>query len=209
MRELCLKHPICAILRNVPLEETEDYARAVFEGGVKMFEVALNSDDALSQIILLKKIFGEEAAVGAGTVTTPERCRIALDSGAEFVLTPSVNKDTIEFCLKHAIRILPGVMTPTDVDVCLSYGLNTMKLFPAGDLPENYIKSLKGPFDGTEYVAVGGVNAGNIGNFFERGFIGVGMGQNMVPREYVEKKQWEEASAYVRGLVQGLRRKSV
>lgn len=55
MRELCLKHPICAILRNVPLEETEDYARAVFEGGVKMFEVALNSDDALSQIILLKK----------------------------------------------------------------------------------------------------------------------------------------------------------
>ena len=84
-----------------------------------------------------------------------------------------------------------------------------MKLFPAGDLPENYIKSLKGPFDGTEYVAVGGVNAGNIGNFFERGFIGVGMGQNMVPREYVEKKQWEEASAYVRGLVQGIRRKSV
>lgn len=66
--------------------------------------------------------------MGAGTVTTPERCRIALDSGAEFVLTPSVNKDTIEFCLKHAIRILPGVMTPTDVDVCLSYGLNTMKL---------------------------------------------------------------------------------
>ena len=57
MRELCLKHPICAILRNVPLEETEDYARVVFEGGVKMFEVALNSDDALSQIILLKKIF--------------------------------------------------------------------------------------------------------------------------------------------------------
>lgn len=58
-------------------------------------------------------------------------------------------------------------------------------------------------------MAVGGVNAGNIGSFFERGFIGVGMGQNMVPREYVEKKQWEEASAYVRGLVQGIRRKSV
>lgn len=107
--------------------------------------------------------------MGAGTVTTPERCRIAMDSGAEFVLTPSVNRDTIEFCLKHAIRILPGVMTPTDVDVCLSYGLNIMKLFPAGDLPENYIKSLKGPFDGTEYVAVGGVNAGNIGTFLKEG----------------------------------------
>lgn len=206
MRELCLKNPVCAILRNVPLDITEDYAAAVFEGGIKMFEVALNSGDAFRQIVLLKKLFGPEASVGAGTVTTPARCGIALESGAEFVLTPSVNRETIAFCRKNSIPILPGVMTPTDVDICLSYGIDTMKLFPAGDLPENYIKSLKGPFDGTEYVAVGGVDAGNIRTFFDRGFIGVGMGQNLVPKEYVEKKRWKEAGEYVKSLMQGIRR---
>ncbi len=125
------------------------------------------------------------------------------------MLTPSVNRDTIEFCLKHAIRILPGVMTPTDVDVCLSYGLNTMKLFPAGDFAENYIKSLKGPFDGTEYVAVGGVKCRKYRQFFRKRVHWSGNGAEYGAPRICEKKQWEEASAYVRGLVQGIRRKSV
>ena len=209
MKHILENNRICAIMRGVPLGKTLDYADAVYRGGVRMFEVAMNSGDAARQIELMRKHFGDNAYVGAGTVISAKRCEAAREAGAQFFLTPSATTGTMEFCRRYDIPLLPGVLTPTDVAVCLEYGYTIMKLFPAGDLPENYIKSLKGPFDGTEYVAVGGVNAGNIGSFFERGFIGVGMGQNMVPREYVEKKQWEEASAYVRGLVQGIRRKSV
>ena len=68
-------------------------------------------------------------------------------------------------------------------------------------LPSSYIKSLKGPFDGTEYVAVGGVTADNIECFLNNGFIGVGIGSNLMPKEYVKNNQWEQASQYVGEIV--------
>ena len=108
---------------------------------------------------------------------------------------------TLEFCRKNNIPLLPGVLTPTDVAVCLEYGYSIMKLFPAGDMPASYIKSLKGPFDGTEYVAVGGVKTDNIRSFFEQGFIGVGIGSNLVPKEYVAAGAWEKAAEHIRKIV--------
>ena len=107
----------------------------------------------------------------------------------------------MEFCRRYDIPLLPGVLTPTDVAVCLEYGYTIMKLFPAGDMPPSYIKSLKGPFDGTEYVAVGGVDAGNIKTFLDNGFIGAGIGSNLIPKEYVKNDAWDKASEYVKGIV--------
>ena len=68
-----------------------------------------------------------------------------------------------------------------------------MKLFPAGSLPKDYIKSLKGPFDGTEYVAVGGVKLENAAGFIEKGFLGVGIGSGLISKEQMEKGNWGEA----------------
>ena len=125
----------------------------------------------------------------------------AREAGAQFFLTPSATTGTMEFCRRYDIPLLPGVLTPTDVAVCLEYGYTIMKLFPAGDMPPSYIKSLKGPFDGTEYVAVGGVDAGNIKTFLDNGFIGVGIGSNLIPKEYVKNDAWDKASEYVKGIV--------
>ena len=72
-----------------------------------------------------------------------------------------------------------------------------MKLFPAGDFPMKYIRSLKGPFDGTEYVAVGGVNLDNARDFIENGFAGVGIGSNLMPKEFIQNKDWERAAKYI------------
>ena len=77
----------------------------------------------------------------------------------------------LEYCRDQGIAMLPGALTPSDVSACLRYGFSTIKLFPAGDMPKGYIKSLKGPLDGTEYVAIGGVNPGNIGDFFRQGYL--------------------------------------
>ena len=136
-----------------------------------------------------------------GNVAQAKRCEAAREAGAQFFLTPSATTGTMEFCRRYDIPLLPGVLTPTDVAVCLEYGYTIMKLFPAGDMPPSYIKSLKGPFDGTEYVAVGGVDAGNIKTFLDNGFIGVGIGSNLMPKEYVKNDAWDKASEYVKGIV--------
>lgn len=200
MEHILKDNKICAIMRNIPLEKTMDYARAVCRGGIRMFEVAMNSDDAVRQIEMMREKLGDSIYVGAGTVTTLERCEAAKAAGAQFFLTPSAVSVTMEFCRNHDIPLLPGVMTPTDVSVCLEYGYKIMKLFPAGDMPPSYIKSLKGPFDGTEYVAVGGVNADNVQDFLAQGYIGVGIGSSLIPKEYIRDSRWDEAAEYIKNI---------
>lgn len=198
MKEILNDNPICAIMRNIPMQKAEEYAKAAYRGGVRMFEVAMNTPDGAEQISMLRKVFGDKAYIGAGTVINMERCKIAEAAGAQFFLTPNTAECTLDYCRDRNIPLLPGVFTPTDVGICIDYGYSVMKLFPAGDMPMSYIRSLKGPFDGTEYVAVGGVKLDNISDFIKAGFVGVGIGSNLIPKEMVESDDWETAEKYVK-----------
>ena len=183
MMKTVMSEPLLAIMRNVPLDITLDYAKSILDGGVHFFEVALNSTHALEQIKMLKKAYGDKAFIGAGTAITVERAKMAVDAGADFLLSPSTDKDVLEYCEKNDISIMPGALTPSDVSLCVRHGFKLIKLFPAGDMPRGYIKSLKGPFDDTDYVAIGGVNRDNAADFIKQGYLGVGLGSNMLPKE--------------------------
>lgn len=205
MKEIVLKNPLLAILRNVPDDKLLKYAETIIKGGVNFFEVALNSKNALSQIALLKKTFGNDALIGAGTAITSERAKAATDAGASFLLSPSTDEPVLEYCRDNNIPFLPGALTPSDVSLCVRYGFNVIKLFPAGDMPMGYIKSLKGPFDNTDYVAIGGVNAQNARSFIEQGYIGVGLGSAIIPKEFAANNEWDKASDYIRSLLESLK----
>ncbi len=201
MKETVLENPLLAILRNVPNDILLDYAGAIIQGGVRFFEVALNSEGALGQIAALKAHFGDEIILGAGTAITPERAAAAVEAGASFLLSPSTDEPVLAYCRDHGIPFLPGALTPSDVSLCMRYGFSVIKLFPAGDMPRGYIKSLKGPLDGTDYVAIGGVNPDNIADFMKQGYIGVGLGSAIIPKEYAENREWGRAAAYVADLL--------
>ena len=205
LEEWIRQHKIIAILRKVPLSSTERYLDALCRGGIRMVEVALNSPDALRQIEWIRAHYDGKLRVGGGTAVTQALAKDAVRAGAEYLLTPSVCPEVLEYCREENVPLLPGVMTPSDVSACLRYGYRTLKLFPAGDLPAGYVKSLKGPFSQTEYVAVGGVSAANIGGFFRRGFIGAGIGSNLFPRELIAQERWEEARASVAALLESVR----
>jgi Entner-Doudoroff aldolase len=206
MKTMVRENPLLAIMRNVPLEKTVHYAQAAFDGGVKFFEVAMNSPHGAEQITRLAKHFSGKALIGAGTAITVERARKALEAGAMFLLTPSCPVDVLKLCEKERIRFLPGVLTPTDVDVCLQHGFSTLKMFPAGDMPMGYVKSLQGPFDGTEYVAIGGVTPDNAADFIKAGYLGVGLGSNLFPKEYVAENAWDKATECVRDMAARVKR---
>ena len=206
MYEVFAQNPLLAILRNVPKEITLDYAGAILRGGVKVFEVALNSPDALEQIILLHKTYGSKCLVGAGTAISVECAQTALDAGAQFLLTPGTPPDVLAFCRDRDVMLLPGVLTPTDVATSLQFGYKTMKLFPAGSMPRHYVKDLQGPFDGTNYMAIGGVSPANIREFFDAGCISVGLASSLMPKEAVAANDWEACAAYVRGMVDQIQR---
>lgn len=200
-REILKVNPLLAILRNVEDGKLEQYVQTVMDGGVSFFEVALNSKNALGQIRKLKERFQNDILVGAGTVITEELAKNAMEAGADFLLSPSTDIQVLKYCDENQIAFLPGAMTPSEVTTCMSYGYRDIKLFPAGEMPMSYVKSLKGPLDGTEYVAIGGVNEENIQEFFKNGYIGVGLGSNMMPKDIVEREEWNVGTEYVRGLV--------
>ena len=115
MYEIVKQHPILAILRNVPLEKTLDYADTVVKGGISFFEVALNSRDGLQQIRMLRDHLGDTCMIGAGTAISVDLAKAALDAGAQFLLTPGTPPDVLEYCADQQIYLLPGVLTPCDV----------------------------------------------------------------------------------------------
>jgi len=201
MYSVVSKNPLLAIMRNVPLEKTVDYAETVVKGGISFFEVALNSTHGLEQIRMLRDHFGDSCMIGAGTAITVEKAKAALDAGAQFLLTPGTPLDVLEYCSSHDIMLLPGVLTPCDVATALEYGFQTMKLFPAGSMPRSYVKDLKGPFDNTHYMAIGGVSPTNIREFFEAGCISAGLASSLMPKDVVASGDWEKGVAYIQDLV--------
>ncbi len=201
MRKVVLDNPLLAIMRNVPVDKTIDYAEAIVGGGCKFFEVAMNSPAACEQIRMLRDHFTDDVFIGAGTAVTVELAKAAVSAGAQFLLTPSTDSEVVLYCEENKIPLIPGVMTPTDVSFCLQHGFKTLKMFPAGDLPSTYVKSLKGPLDGAEFIAIGGVTADNIADFFKNGYIGVGLGSAILPKKYVEENRWDEGRAYVADLI--------
>lgn len=202
LEQIMQEHPVLGILRNIPLDKTIDYADAAIRGGVSFFEVALNSPCALQQIEMLRDKFGEQCLVGAGTAITPELCQQAIATGAQFLLTPGTPLDVLRYCRDHEIALLPGVLTPTDVAVSMEYGYHAMKLFPAGSMPLRYLKDLQGPFDKTQFMAIGGVNAENATDFLRAGYQSIGLASALMPKAAVAAGDWQTCENQVRKIVE-------
>ena len=149
---------------------------------------------------------------GCGKTTTlrmiagfesPDEGEIYLGDEPINALTPNKRDTAMVF---QSYALLPGVLTPTDVATSLQFGYKTMKLFPAGSMPRHYVKDLQGPFDGTNYMAIGGVSPANIREFFDAGCISVGLASSLMPKDAVAANDWEACAAYVRSMVEQIRR---
>ncbi|HJD46250.1 MAG TPA: bifunctional 4-hydroxy-2-oxoglutarate aldolase/2-dehydro-3-deoxy-phosphogluconate aldolase [Candidatus Mediterraneibacter norfolkensis] len=205
MHNIIKKYPVIAILRSTPQEDLEAYTSALYEGGLRVFEVSFSSKTAASQLEWMKEHMASDTCIGAGTVLTREAVETAVQAGADFLLSPSTNPEVLDYCRVNKIPLLPGVFSPTDVSVCLSYGFHTLKLFPAAELPLQYIKSLKGPFPDTEFVAVGGVTPQNTSTYLTSGFAGVGIGSSLVDKSLFQEKNWTQITENIRLFLNSLK----
>ena len=191
MKNVIKENKIVAILRNIPSEKILNIIEIAYLEGIKVFEVSLMSRESFNQIEQVKKYFGSKIIIGAGTVINTNLAEDALNVGADFLFSPSSDEKVLDFCKSKSIKIIPGVFSPSDISLCLSYGYSLLKLFPANIFPISYIKELKGPFPQTEYLAVGGVNENNYKDFLNSGFLGVGLSSSLFPKELVIKSDWD------------------
>ena len=164
-----LKRMACAgIVPVVVLEDAKDAvptAKAMVAGGIDVMEITFRTAAAADSI---KAVAAEvpDMLVGAGTVVNLEQCKLAVECGAKFIVSPGYDEEVVSWCCDNGIAVCPGCVTPTEIMMALKHGLKVLKFFPAnvyGGL--GAIKALAGPFGGVKFIPTGGVNLQNVGEF--------------------------------------------
>jgi 2-dehydro-3-deoxyphosphogluconate aldolase/(4S)-4-hydroxy-2-oxoglutarate aldolase len=164
---------VVAIVRSN--DHLQEIVPALWRGGIELVEVALTSPGALDAISIL----AARGEVGAGTVRTREDGQRALDAGASFLVSPAANPDLIGWAAQNDVPHLPGVFTPSEIELALGLGASVLKLFPASVGGPEYVTALRGPFPNVEFVPTGGVDAENAMHYLTRGAIAVGLGGSL------------------------------
>lgn len=196
------KHKITAIVRGVEAEKAVKIARALYQGGINLIEVTFNTQGAAEMIAAIKEEMEDRMYIGAGTVLDSETAKQAMDVGAEFILSPSTNKGMIEICNKYAKVAIPGIATPTEAVKAMKMGADIIKFFPAAASGPLYLKSIKGPLNHVEVMAVGGINLNNAKTFIDAGAIALGIGTSLVKNKLVENDRFDTIEARAREFVQ-------
>ena len=143
-------------------KDAEPLAKALVEGGLPCAEVTFRTEAAEESIRIMTKEF-PEMIVGAGTVLTIDQVDRAVTAGAKFIVSPGFNPKVVEYCLKKGYPITPGIMTPTELEMALGFGLDVVKFFPAenaGGL--KMIKAMAAPYTMMKFMPTGGISTSNV-----------------------------------------------
>jgi 2-dehydro-3-deoxyphosphogluconate aldolase / (4S)-4-hydroxy-2-oxoglutarate aldolase len=187
-------------LKVIPVIAIEDadkalhLADALISGGLSLAEITFRTAAAAKVISILVKE-RPELVVAAGTILTVDQLKQAQDSGARFGVAPGTDPKVIEESLKTGFPFIPGIMTPSEISICLNYKLKLLKIFPASALGGiNYIKSIIGPFahTGVMFNPTGGINRENFKNYLEiPQVIAVG-GTWLATKEDINSQNWNK-----------------
>ena len=175
---------------------------AIKAGGLPILEITMTVPGAVQVIETLSARYGNEAIIGAGTVLDPESARACIDAGAQFIVSPALNLETIACCRDLDVAVMPGALTPTEIVMAWNAGADLVKVFPAGAMGgASYIKSLKAPLPQIDLVPTGGVTLANAAGFIEAGAAAIGVGADLVDVKAIRagqpEKVTEAACAYV------------
>jgi 2-dehydro-3-deoxyphosphogluconate aldolase/(4S)-4-hydroxy-2-oxoglutarate aldolase len=165
--------------------ESTDMARravaAILKGGISVLEITMTVPGAVGVIKELSAEIDPEVIIGAGTVLDPQTAQACIDAGAQFIVSPSLNLETIAFCGQHGIAVMPGALTPTEVVTAWTAGADFVKVFPAGAVGgASYIKALKAPLPHIKIVPTGGVSLETAAAFIKAGAEALGIGGDLV-----------------------------
>ena len=179
MKEDCL----VAVVRAKNKEQGEKVIDAIIAGGINFIEITMTMDEGnpveFIQFMSEKYRNNERIVIGAGTVLDPETARAVILAGANYVVSPGLNVDTIKLCNRYRVPVLPGVMSPTEAITALEAGCDIIKVFPGNVVGPGAISSFKGPLPQGDFMPSGGVDVDNVDKWLKAGACAVGTGSSL------------------------------
>jgi 2-dehydro-3-deoxyphosphogalactonate aldolase len=192
---------LVAIIRGVTPDEVEAIGGAIFDAGIRIIEVPLNSPDPLASIERLSAAFGDRALIGAGTVLDPARVAEVQQAGGRLIVSPGTNVSVIRATVAAGMISSPGFFTPSEALTALDAGAHALKLFPAEGATPAVLKAQRAvlPKD-TPIIVVGGIKPDNMQPWLDAGADGFGLGSGLYAPGRSAAETAQLAEAYVAGL---------
>lgn len=196
---------VVAIVRLDDYGHAPAMVNALFEGGIEAVEFTYTNPAAGEAVRATKEALGDAMLVGAGTVLDPETARAAILQGADFIVTPTLQVDTIRLCLRYSVPSVIGAFTPTEILTAWEAGASVVKVFPASVGGPRYLKDVGGPLPQIKLIPTGGVSVENAGDFIRAGAMAVAMGSNLVGADIVRNQNWPALTSRAKEIVEVVR----
>lgn len=178
--ERVCKSGLVAVVRAENGDQAKRIAEACLAGGMQAIEMTYTVPGAHHIMEELAKAYPpEELIIGAGTVLDPETARISILSGAQYVVSPCLNAETVRLCNRYQVPVMAGAMTIKEIVECMEAGADVIKLFPGELFGPAMVKAVKGPLPQAQIMPTGGVNVGNVQEWIKAGCVAVGAGSSL------------------------------
>lgn len=171
---------IVAVVRTETKEQGIKIVDAIKKGGIKAIEITMTVPGAIDVIKEISESYkNEDILIGAGTVLDPETARACMLAGAQYIISPNLNIETIKICNRYRVPSIPGVMTVKEAIEAMEYGCEILKLFPGSAFGPSIIKAFRGPLPQANFMPTGGVSIDNVKDWFEAGAVAIATGSNL------------------------------
>lgn len=199
---------LVAIVRLADLGGAVPLTEALLAGGVTALEFTLTNPAALEAIREVKAVVPDFAAgraiIGAGTVLDAAAAQASIEAGAQFIVAPNTNLETIRLCQQWHVPCMPGALTPTEIVTAWQAGASVIKVFPARVFGPAYLKDVRAPLPQIKLMPTGGVDLDNIGAYLKNGAFAVGLGSNLVDERLIAARDWAGLTAKARMYVEAV-----
>jgi 2-dehydro-3-deoxyphosphogluconate aldolase / (4S)-4-hydroxy-2-oxoglutarate aldolase len=171
---------VVAVVRAETSEQAERITDACIEGGVAAIELTFTVPHADKVIeALAKKYTPEQIILGAGTVMDAATARIAMLAGAQYIVSPYFDAETVKMCNRYRVAVMPGVMSVREAVLAMEAGADILKIFPGELFGPAIIRAIKGPIPYAKMMPTGGVDVNNVGDWIKAGAVAVGAGSSL------------------------------
>jgi 2-dehydro-3-deoxyphosphogluconate aldolase/(4S)-4-hydroxy-2-oxoglutarate aldolase len=197
---------IIPVVRVESEEQAIAVAKVIGEAGIPILEITMTVPGAVRVIDRLSKRYGDEVLVGAGTVLDPEAARACIGAGAQFIVSPALNMQTIELCKQQAIAVFPGSLTPTEVVSAWQAGADAVKVFPCSAVGgAKYLRALKAPLPQIKLIPTGGVSLSTAKDLISAGAWALGVGADLVNTRAIKAGEYDSVASKARSYVAAVR----
>lgn len=195
---------VVAVIRAKNTDQLTGITEALIEGGVPSIEVTMSTPKAIAGIEMLADRFGDKAIIGVGTVLDAATARDAIAAGAQFVVCPITDPETIAATIRYGKVSIPGAFTPTEIVRAWTLGGDIIKVFPSTALGPQFFRDILAPLPQLRLIPTGGVDLNNAGDWIKAGASCIGVGSALVTKDALANGDWASISANARAFVQAV-----